>query len=480
MRFGVRLDERAQVRTWLTAAFVALLALLVVLGTGSYNNVQDIIEHGRLVRHTVEVQRTLEQIQESLSTAESQQRAYLITEDKSFLPGYEDRKKAVDDFLVYASKLVADNPAQVESVLKLQELVPLRFARLEAVVKDAEKNGFQHARGMINAKGPRLSAQVRQVIEEMLGRENQLLVLRDARRAESISRATITFSVSAALTLSLLGGLYLLIGKFLSDQVQARLLSEEHRKELQFQIQEKERAERELQRSNRELQDFAFVASHDLQEPLRKIQAFGDRLRSKNLDVLDETSLDYLQRMQNAAGRMQELINALLNLSRVTTKAQPFVKVNLQDTLNVVVEDLQRRIDDTQGKVVVGSLPTIQADSVQMRQLFQNLIGNALKFRAEDRPSRVEVHQGNSVDPDFVRIVVSDNGIGFEGRHAEKIFQVFQRLHGRGEYEGSGIGLAICRRIVDRHGGKIVADSVPGEGATFTIDLPMKQPEATT
>ena len=227
----------------------------------------------------------------------------------------------------------------------------------------------------------------------------------------------------------------------------------------------------ELERSNAELQQFAYVASHDLQEPARKIQAFGDRLKAKYTEALDERGLDYLDRMQNAARRMQVLINNLLTLSRITTKANPFVPVNLSDVVQGVVSDLELHIEKTGGGVEVHAMPTIDADPTQMRQLFQNLIGNGLKFHhLEDKPV-VKVY--SQVLNEVCQIMVEDNGIGFDEKYLDRIFAVFQRLHGRGEYDGTGVGLAICQKIVERHGGNITAKSTPGQGATFIVMLPV-------
>lgn len=230
-----------------------------------------------------------------------------------------------------------------------------------------------------------------------------------------------------------------------------------------------------LAQSNRELQDFAYVASHDLQEPLRKVQTFADRLGSKYADALDETGRDYLGRMTNAAHRMQTLIQDLLAFSRVTTKAQPFVPVDLDQITRDVLSDLEVKIEESGATVDIGLLPTIDADPSQMRQLMQNLIGNALKFHAPEVKPVVRVsaeHHANGGPPD-VRISVEDNGIGFDEKYLDKIFTVFQRLHGRTEFEGSGIGLAVCRKIVERHHGTLTASSSPGKGAKFTFTLPM-------
>jgi two-component system, LuxR family, sensor kinase FixL len=249
-----------------------------------------------------------------------------------------------------------------------------------------------------------------------------------------------------------------------------------------------------LERSNRELQDFAYVASHDLQEPLRKVQAFGDRLERKCAEQLSVEGHDYVDRMRNAAGRMQNLINDLLTFSRVSTKTQPFKTADLRKIANEVVSDLEVRIEQTNGIVEIGELPTIDADPLQIRQLLQNLIGNALKFHRQDAAPVVKVYaqtllptgasfllEGEEIQTGigekFCRLVVEDNGIGFDEKYLDRIFTVFQRLHGRTEYEGSGIGLAVCRKIVERHSGHITANAKPGAGATFYIDLPIKQEE---
>ncbi|HEV8409409.1 MAG TPA: ATP-binding protein [Gemmatimonadaceae bacterium] len=230
----------------------------------------------------------------------------------------------------------------------------------------------------------------------------------------------------------------------------------------------------ELQRSNLALEEFASVASHDLQEPLRKILTFGERLTVSAANVLKDDSRQHLERMMSAAGRMRTLINDLLAYSQVATRAVPFVSTDLGKIAREVIADLETAIADDGALVEVGVLPVLEADPVQMRQLLQNLLGNALKYRRKDQAPVIRLGSSRS-SPRNWTITVTDNGIGFNSQYADKIFRMFERLHGKNEYAGSGIGLAICRAIVLRHGGTIWATSRPGEGATFTVTLPATQ-----
>ncbi len=234
---------------------------------------------------------------------------------------------------------------------------------------------------------------------------------------------------------------------------------------------ELERRARELARSNAELEQFASIASHDLQEPLRKVRTFAARVRETEGDSLSERGLDYLRRAEASADRMQRLIEDLLVFSRVAMQTQPFEAVDLEQVAHDVLEDLDDLIRRTDATVTVGKLPTITADPHQMRQLLQNLVSNALKFRREDVAPEVDVSA--TVDAGLMTLVVRDNGIGFDPRYSQRIFRVFERLNGRGTYPGTGIGLALCRKIAERHRGTVSAQSVPGEGSIFTVTLPI-------
>ncbi|HKX12321.1 MAG TPA: PAS domain S-box protein [bacterium] len=233
----------------------------------------------------------------------------------------------------------------------------------------------------------------------------------------------------------------------------------------------------ELARSNKELQDFAYVASHDLQEPLHKIIAFGDRLRDHSADTLSEKAHDSLDRIQRAALRMRQLIDDLLLYARVTTRAKPFQEVDLSLVIREVLSVLEWRIAESKARIEVGELPVIEADRSQMLQLFQNLMSNALKFAKPGEAPEVRIHGQTGADGQ-AEIWIEDRGIGFEEKFAELIFKPFQRLHGRNEYEGTGMGLAICQKIVARHGGSIEVNSRLGEKTVFKVKLPVHPPRA--
>jgi len=228
-----------------------------------------------------------------------------------------------------------------------------------------------------------------------------------------------------------------------------------------------------LELVNAELREFAFVASHDLQEPLRKIQTFCDMAQKRCAPVLDSTSKDYLDRVIHSVSRMRQLLSDLLQFSRVASKPEPFEKIDLVKIVREAADVFEKTVKNAGALIAIESMPTIEADESQMLRLFQNLIGNALKFRSKEIP-KVKVY-GKRVGRGLCEIVIEDNGIGFDQQFAELIFKPFQRLHNRNEYEGTRMGLAICRKIVERHGGSVSAESEPGKGSIFIIRLPVKQ-----
>jgi signal transduction histidine kinase len=233
---------------------------------------------------------------------------------------------------------------------------------------------------------------------------------------------------------------------------------------------------RRLEQSNKELAQFAAVASHDLQEPLRKVRMFCEYIKVTQEDRLTEEGVDYLNRVLNATERMQNLITDLLDLSRVSRRGQPFKPIDLESVLSSVLAELHFLIKDTQGRVELDEMCMVEADAKQMEQLFLNLIGNALKFHKADSPPVVKI-SARIQDDCYCEIRVEDNGIGFDPKYQDRIFNIFERLHAPSKYQGTGIGLAICKKIAERHGGTIAAMSTPGVGSTFIVRLPLVQPK---
>jgi signal transduction histidine kinase len=272
----------------------------------------------------------------------------------------------------------------------------------------------------------------------------------------------------------------------LEKEIKDRIYSETQVKLLNKQLVENIN---QLKSINEELERFAYVASHDLQEPLRKIIIFGDRLAERYSNLLGEEGQDFLDRMVNASKRMQLLIKNLLAFSRSTSNSDSFVETDLNAVLQGVLTDLEVQIEQRKAILSVGTLPTLNVVPGQFRQLFQNLIINALKFSKEDRVPKISIYAEKlkgmeieglnpiSFEDDYYRIYIQDNGIGFEQQYADQIFTVFKRLHSFDKYEGTGIGLSICKKIAEKHNGSIIARSKVDEGSTFIVTLPATKKE---
>ncbi len=243
-------------------------------------------------------------------------------------------------------------------------------------------------------------------------------------------------------------------------------------RELRREIEERKKRAEELARSNEDLEQFAFVSSHDLQEPLRMVSSYVQLLAQRYKGKLDSDADEFIAFAVDGAKRMQELINGLLSYSRINTRGAEFKPVDCNEVLKSVTDNLQFAIEESQAKLKIGPLPLIMADRTQIEQIFQNLIGNAVKFRGKDAPI---VHVACQKKDSYWQFSVSDNGIGFDMAFAKRIFLIFQRLHSKTDYPGTGIGLAICKKIVERHGGSFSVDSVAGKGSVFSFTIPVTE-----
>lgn len=468
-----------------------LLVLLLLLNAGlSFYAITDLIGKESRVQGTLHFIVALKDTFSALQDAETGQRGFLITGEERYLEPYETALSTIDQHIANLVALESELPEQRASIQRLIQLIGKKQAEMERVVSLRKSNlgqaAFNYER---RDTGYFLMQDIRELVGKMEQREYELMA--DQRRQAAQSRRQVLFAIAVATFTGLLlvGAVFVLIQRAIRrQQIDAEKLALTN-EELEAIISDRtlaiERYSQELRRSNRELQDFAFVASHDLQEPLRKIRAFGDRLKDKYASQLKEgDGADYINRMQAAAERMSLLINDLLEFSRVSTRASDFEVISLQSALDDVLDNLSEVITGKQATVEADPLPDIEADPTQMRQLLQNLLSNALKFTDEGTKPRVRLKSetfANESDSDgrlWCKITIQDNGIGFDQRFAERIFTPFQRLHGRGTYSGSGIGLAVCRRVVERHGGSIRVDSEPGKGTLFTVLLPTTQAPA--
>ncbi len=472
-------------QTRINLGFLLVLAVVLANALVAYNAQQQLARATHVVTQTHETIVGTAELLEALLNAETGQRGYIITEAKQFLEPYLLSEQAVVPRLNKLATLLADDAESRALHTQLEPLVTGKLAELRATIKLADDGHLEAARSAILFRhGKNFMDQIRALLARI---EQRQVALRQAGLAERdglMRRALITLMLGTLLTSAVIGIAYYLNRRELEASAQNKANLEEANARLEARVEERtaqlKLANQELTRSNRELQDFAFVASHDLQEPLRKIQAFGDLLKQDYGGALGDEGCDFIERMQNASRRMERLIKDLLAYSRVTSQAQPFVPIDLNKIAQEALNDLEARIRQTGGQITVGELPIIEADALQMHQLLQNLIGNALKFNRPGVPPVITVEgtcppviEDEAVAaPRMCEITVADNGIGFDKKYLDRIFTPFQRLHGKNEYEGTGMGLAICRKVVERHGGSITARSQPDIGTTFLISLP--------
>ena len=472
--------------TW--ASFIAVV-LCIIVGNAilAMNTIQSLTQTQQRLDDTGMLNTAIGKLHLSIIQAESGQRGYLLTGEEDYLTPYYDAILQLNSQAALVKGLRSEISGQAEKVARLLFLVDDKVAILTRTADLALADKEHRAHYLLEThKGRQLYKDIRVLVNEIQDAELTFKINQFRKLGEIKKEAKLTFAITAITSALLIIGMFVLTRINLHDAAKYRLELEHQNEMLASKVTERTQEltlySDELSRSNRELEEFAFVASHDLQEPLRKIQAFSDRLETMFKDELGEKGIDYIARMKNAAQRMSNLINDLLEFSRVTTRGKDFVDTDLKKILDEIQSDLEIAIKESDAQVQVGEMPVIQADPSQMQQLFLNLISNAVKFRCPEIAPLVTIEHEHSIEFSedhntelaWQIITVKDNGIGFAPEYTDKIFVPFQRLHGRSKYKGTGIGLSVCRRIVERHGGTITAKSESGEGATFIIKLPVE------
>ena len=458
----------------LIAGLAAALAILLFVTVASYASLLRYAADLRWVTHTHQVLEKLDTLQIHLTDAETGQRGYIITGQEPYLEPYRDALGQIHQNLPELRELTADNPVQQRSLHRLEPLIATKLAILQDRIDVRKNEGLAAGAAAVkDGSGKQLMDQIRGLVATMKQEEDGLLVLR-SRELEAGARKTKSTIVIG----ELLGFLFLAVAGFVIQQEMRRRASAEQEvrtlnRDLERRVAERtaELAERakDLERSNLELQQFAYVASHDLQEPLRTISSFTQLLAKRYQDKLDDKAREFINFAVDGCKRMQTLINDLLSFSRVGTKGKPLEPVSCDAVLDRVLNSLKIAMLESRAIISRDPLPFVLADEGQLGQLFQNLLGNAMKFRGNDSPNiRITAERLGRL----WKISIRDNGIGISPEHYDRIFVIFQRLHTKSQYPGTGIGLAICKKIVERHGGGISVSPAPGGGSIFCFTLP--------
>jgi signal transduction histidine kinase len=432
----------------------------------------------RWVTHTQQVLAQVDQLLLSITEAESSQRAYSLTQEEYYATEFNSVRQRVTTQLPVVRSLVGDNLTQQR---RMDELTPAVMKRLEGLqrlidLRRRGQNAFVQGATPIRREGTLLMTSIRALVAGLKREEERLLEARLKEQDMAEFQLAVSFLAGLLINITLLYRAYKLLIRYGTErdaaEAEIRTLNEdlEHRvKERTAELQE---TNQQLTRSNEDLSRFAHVASHDLQEPLRTVASYAGLLAHRYGSKLEGDAALYLTMIISGAKRMQNQVQDLLRYSRTDAQKLRYENFSLSALLEEIKDDLAAAIQEKKAEIKAGPLPKIRADRTKMLQVLENLISNALKFSQPDTPPAIEINVTTEANQWVV--TVSDNGIGFEPEFGEKIFIIFQRLHSVGTYPGTGIGLAICKRIVEAHGGRIWATSSPGAGSTFSFTVPRR------
>jgi signal transduction histidine kinase len=460
-------------KTKLIAGLATAFAILLLVAALSYTSFVRNIEDRRWVAHTHLVLEKLDSLQIQLIDAETGQRGYIISGEASYLEPYNNGLGQIHQSFKELRDLTADNAAQQRSLDHLEPLIASKLAELQDRIDTRRKEGLAAAVAAVGeGSGKQLMDQIRVLVAAMKREEDRLLLQRSSELETSSLGTRVIIVIGEAL-----GFLFLAAAGFVIQQEMRRRASAEQEvralnKDLERRVAERtaELAERaqDLERSNMELQQFAYVASHDLQEPLRTIASFTQLLAKRYHDKLDDKAREFINFAVDGSKRMQTLINDLLAYSRVGTQGKPFAPTRCDAVLDRILKNLKTGIESSGAVITHDPLPIVMGDEVQLAQLFQNLLTNAMKFRGANVP---RIHISAAPDGAKWKIMVRDNGIGISPEHHDRIFVIFQRLHTKTQFPGTGIGLAISKKVAERHGGRIWIEPSPGGGSTFCFTI---------
>jgi signal transduction histidine kinase len=487
-------------------AFLVAVTLLIIMGWLGYRLQSELWDATARVTQTYQVIEKLQEVIADLSDAETGQRDFIITGNHGYLETYNAAVSEAEQDMGILKELTRNHPAQQKQLAGIESLIAERLASLQDGIETRKNEGFQATRAkVLSGRGQSLMARVRSRVTEVIAAEAELLQEHSALLASKTTRVQQTRLAGSFLAIALLGVVFMLLNREITrrSRVERELA---HQQKLLYQALEErtrandeltkqrkdledvngrleaEVAERvqaqgllnaanaELERSNRDLELFATVASHDLQEPLHTITSYTELLAHKYEGKLDQRADTYIGFIVDGTTHMHRMINDLLAYSRVGTRAKPLVPVRMDAVLDQALASLAKSLKESDATLERARLPEVAGDDTQLAQLFQNLIGNAFKFRKKETPLNIRITCERG-DGEWV-FGVHDNAIGLEPRFSGRIFEIFSRLHTREEYEGSGMGLAICRKIVERHDGRIWVESKPGEGASFYFTIP--------
>jgi signal transduction histidine kinase len=453
--------------------FIIIIMLLVVASIFSYQRINRLTSDADLVNHTNLVKLNLEKMLSYIKDAQTAQQEYLLTKDSSYLVPLTGAIQKTREMSSQVDSLTRDSPEQQKRIKQLQYLVIKRYDRLIHVLSLSNDPSFIPTDFL--SEGIQIMENIIEKAQEMIRLEDKLLLERTKEKDRSAFITPIYSLLFSLLAIMIVAFAYYRIRteKQLRTKVEAREIQKLAEKNL------------ELERSNSELESFNYIASHDLQEPLRKIQAFSQRIMEKDQSSFSEITKDYFDRIVNAASRMQSLIDALISYSRTNSSGTVFELTDLNKLLADVKTDLQDSIEEKKVIIENNKLPSVKVVPHQFVQLFSNLISNAIKYSKPGIAPHIIINAKNMAgkeihEPEvnksifYWKISIEDNGIGFEQQYRNKIFELFQRLHGKEDYVGTGIGLAICNKIIRNHGGFITAFGNPDIGAIFNIYLPVK------